>query len=124
MDDDPAVRKVIAMALTAHGYTWEHAENGRRGREMLHHRRYRMLITDIFMPDGDGLELLNYCRAAHLDVPVIAISGGGTLALFDDVLPVARMLGCCDALGKPLSVPMLLAFTRRLLGGGTGAARK
>lgn len=65
-----------------------------------------LIVTDIYMPDGDGLEVIRARRAKWPEVPIVAMSGMGGAR---DMLKVARLMGACQTLRKPFSKEQLLA---------------
>jgi two-component system response regulator FixJ len=78
-----------------------------------------LLITDINMPEMDGIEVLNELRVTGTKVPVIAISGGGRVPKAF-LLGNASILGALETIEKPFELAALLAAMERLLAGGRG----
>jgi len=98
VDDEEAVRAFICEALTQAGYRTTHAGDGREAIRVLLSRRVDLLITDLLMPEQDGLETVLYVRKHFPTLNVIAISGGDPA-----YLSVARKLGARALLRKPFS---------------------
>ncbi len=65
-----------------------------------------LIVTDIYMPDGDGLDVIRAKRTMCPEVPIVAMSGMGGAR---DMLKVARLMGACQTLRKPFSKEQLLA---------------
>jgi len=82
-----------------------------------------LVITDVFMPEKDGLEVIQELRAAAPRVKIIAISGGPGKGTWD-VLDIARFLGANRVLSKPFTLPDLLALLTELSRGSDTADRK
>jgi len=107
VDDDPLIRRVMVSMLSATELTTEVASSGREALAMLD-RGYDVIVTDVDMPDGDGLELLRAVRRIDLDVPVIMMTGK------PDVSSAARALeyGAFRYLTKPIKFEQLVAAVR------------
>jgi DNA-binding NtrC family response regulator len=120
VDDDATLRRLLGQTLTEQGYEIQSADNGAVALRLLREQPVDLLITDIIMPDVEGLETIVTCRKEHPALKILAISGGGRLSAAD-YLPVARGLGATETLAKPFSVEQLLEIVQRLLG-QTGAA--
>jgi EAL domain-containing protein (putative c-di-GMP-specific phosphodiesterase class I)/CheY-like chemotaxis protein len=75
VDDDPVVRRVVVTMLRAAGFGIEEATSGREGAARLENKRFDVVVSDVDMPDGTGLELLRGIRRRDLDVPVILVTG-------------------------------------------------
>lgn len=74
-DDEPALLRGLARLLTARGYAVVTASNGREARARYSEGSFDLVVTDIGMPETDGLELLQQVRASDPDVPVVLITG-------------------------------------------------
>ncbi len=77
IDDDPSIRDVLGQMLSAAGHTVVTARDGRAGQAAFERDRADLVITDIIMPDREGIETIKALRAIDPAVPIIAISGGG-----------------------------------------------
>jgi CheY-like chemotaxis protein len=105
VDDDETVRDLIVIALKRLGYTVLEAANGMEA--MAKFRQYRpdMIITDMVMPDRDGIETIMDLRREGSKIPIIAISGNSTrTALY---LNMAQQLGALQVLSKPFTLEQL-----------------
>jgi len=78
--------------------------------------RVDLIVTDILMPDMDGIELILALRARHPELPVVALSSGGTRPM-PNLLSMARALGADRALYKPVSPAVIGSTIRQLLHG-------
>ena len=117
IDDDAMVRDAIRDILEAHGYKVEEAENGRDGLVKMRTDRFDLVITDIIMPEMEGVEAILAIREEFPSVKVIAISGGGRTANYD-FLGVAGKLGANKTLQKPFRREELLRAVQGCLGPG------
>ena len=106
VDDNDEVRAVVARNLLRAGYRVVQAASSRAAIAILQGQVPDLVITDIFMPDGDGFELINELRQCAPSVPILVISGGGTIA--GDYLHVASRLGATSILRKPFKRHQLL----------------
>ena len=75
VDDDPAILKLCAEVLQRDGHQVETAENGRAALELIREGEFDVILSDILMPELDGLQLLRGVRERDLDVPVILMTG-------------------------------------------------
>jgi CheY-like chemotaxis protein len=108
VDDNADMRLAAKLLLESEGYVVELAKNGGEALRIQHERPAQILITDLFMPDVDGLETVQRFRAEYPDMPIIVISGGGSkLPAKADHLAVARELGV-HTLRKPFPPQALL----------------
>jgi two-component system response regulator (stage 0 sporulation protein F) len=109
IDDEDTIRKLLRAVLETEGYEVTEAANGRIGLEQYRQKPTDLVITDILMPELNGLDLLLELTRDFLDAKVIAISGlGGE----KNVLDVAKLLGARRTIQKPFSLPQLLDAVR------------
>ncbi len=113
VDDDSAVREFIALVLTGAGFTVEEAGNGMEAMHRLDEQVPDLVITDILMPQKEGIECIREIRGLVPNVPVIAMSGGGGGQA--DYLRMAALLGAAAVLAKPFDPMELVALARRLV---------
>src|SRR6266849_6582676 len=109
IDDEEPIRALLRFALEAAGYEVTEAANGRQGLDLYRQRPTDLVITDMLMPELNGLDLLLDLTREFLDAKVIAISGVGEE---NNLLDVAKLLGACQTFQKPFSVPQLLDAVR------------
>lgn len=117
IDDDPTVQNVFGQFLRGAGYEVETADNGKKGMMMMEADRPDLIITDIMMPEMDGLEILLKIRKMHDNMPVIAISGG-MRALPINFLHQARVFGARQVFEKPVPLGVLGSAVKELIGEG------
>jgi DNA-binding response OmpR family regulator len=117
IEDDNTVRNMLRLTLAHFGHTVIDARNGKEGLALFKEANADLIITDIMMPDKDGLEVLRELRKKHVSpVKIIAISGGGRQSAADN-LKMAKLLGASKVLAKPFSNEMLMAAINELLPG-------
>ena len=116
VEDDDSVREAVSMMLQRAGYAVTTAENGLIAAGMLEGWQPNLVITDIFMPDGDGIETLNLVKRRWPSTPVIAISGGSPM-LRMDYLQVADDFGAAATIAKPFVGDQFLATVAKVLAG-------
>ncbi len=110
VDDEPPIRKLLRMGLTAHGYEVLDAPNGRIALELLA-KKPHLVILDLGLPDIDGLELLRTIRHRQDNLPIVVLSSRG-----DEAGKVAALdLGADDYVTKPFGMEELLARMRAAL---------
>ncbi|MBN2164367.1 MAG: response regulator [Pontiellaceae bacterium] len=106
IDDDASIRSVYERYLTKLGHSVQSASDGVQGMERLKEYVPDLVITDIMMPEADGLEVIMAIRRLEANVAVIAISGG-VHSMPMDFLPVAKALGAFRILYKPVGLDEL-----------------
>jgi two-component system, OmpR family, KDP operon response regulator KdpE len=111
IDDEPPIRKLLRMGLSAHGYEILEAPNGRVSLELLEQKKPDLVILDLGLPDMQGLELLRMIRARNEGVPIVVLSSRG-----DEASKVQALdLGADDYVTKPFGMDELLARMRAAL---------
>src|SRR5437899_5435435 len=112
VDDEENIRHTLRGVLADEGFEVLEAPDGRRALELLRHAAPRLAIVDVWMPEMDGIELVERMRNQAPGVPIIVISGHGTI---ETAVRVIR-LGAFDFLEKPFPLDALLGVVRRALG--------
>jgi CheY-like chemotaxis protein len=121
VDDDPVFAAMLSFDLLRSGHRPMVARDARSALAALEsNARIEVVVTDIMMPDMDGIELVRAIRARSLVLPIVALSSGGA-RLFPNVLSAARALGADRALYKPVSATIIGSTIRDLLKMGHGA---
>lgn len=104
IDDEKAIRDTLKEILTFEGYSVDIAENGKEGMTLLSDNLYDVVLSDIKMPGMDGMEFLSKANEIAPDVPVIMISGHGTI----EVAVESVRKGAYDFITKPPDLNRLL----------------
>ena len=112
IDDDPDLRAVLAQMLRLAGYEVALAANGREGLEQALKQPADLVLTDIYMPEQEGLETILELRRRFPQLPVLAMSGR---AAAGTMLGIAQRLGAIAVLQKPFSSDELLTLVSRSL---------
>jgi two-component system, OmpR family, response regulator CpxR len=107
IDDDAQVRCLIAMMLKRAGYEVAQAKDGGEGIELCSSLEPEVVVTDIFMPRQDGIDVLREVKARIKQPRVVAISGGSP-RLQLDFLNVAEKMGADAVIQKPFTPSQLL----------------
>jgi DNA-binding NtrC family response regulator len=113
VDDEPALRDLLSRNLARAGYVVEAVGDLRSALDLVRSRDVAVLVTDIIMPYGDGVELIAAVKRSHPDVRIVAISGRGSLRGLD-LLDLATKIGADAALAKPFTTKQLLAVIEGL----------
>ncbi|MDB5431761.1 MAG: hypothetical protein JWP35_2877 [Caulobacter sp.] len=113
VDDDAPFRGAISRALRNAGYEVAEAIDGAQALSSLKARTPDILVSDIIMPNGDGIELISAVKRTFPTVRILAISGRGRLGSLD-LLHMATMLGVDATLAKPFSPEQFLDVVRGL----------
>jgi CheY-like chemotaxis protein len=101
LEDDSATRTIVKETLIAGGHEVLEAADGRAGLRVFGANRVDLVVTDILMPDMDGVELVRTIRAYGSPVRIIAVSGGSDAHDPGDLLTTAVRVGADAALPKP-----------------------
>lgn len=114
IDDEANARDTIAMMLENGGYEVRQAADGNGGLRALQEGTVDLVITDLIMPEKEGIETIVEIRKRWPDIRIIAISGGGRVSNLD-FLEIARKLGANAILRKPFTRSQLLECVKRAL---------
>lgn len=113
VDDDPVIRTTIIQALKGAGYQVFSATNGREAMRHVPAIQPDLIITDLFMPEQEGLETITRLHLEFPHVAILAISGGSVAA--SSMLSIALQLGAANVLEKPFDRETLLAAVEATL---------
>lgn len=114
IDDDQQIRILLRKMLESDGYSVDEAADGRAGFAMYTAEPQDLVITDLIMPEREGLETIRDLRLYNPEVKIIAISGGGSLPA-DNYLYMAECFGAERIFRKPFRVEDILTAVRELL---------
>jgi two-component system nitrogen regulation response regulator NtrX len=120
VDDEKSIRETLGRILGYEGYAVSDASEGKAALDMVGEGRFDAVMLDIKMPGMDGLEVLKRMREVDLDLPVIMISGHGTIATAVE----AAKMGAFDFLEKPLDREKILITVRNAIAGRRLASEK
>lgn len=114
VDDDAGVRDVVRSMLESAGYQVVVAENGKEAMKLLETERADLILTDLVMPEQEGIETIKALRREYPNLKVIAMSG----AFGGDYLRIASYLGAHATLAKPIQMNTLLRLVAKTLSAG------
>lgn len=117
VEDDKLYLIFVCKTLEKHGWQVDAAMNGRAALALLQERPYDIVITDIFMPEQEGMETIARVAGTFPNTRVLAMSGGSGHPRFD-VLGFARKLGADDCIAKPFLPNSLMAHIAGLFPAG------
>lgn len=112
-EDDADLRLALKLSLEAAGYTVAIAANAQEALAVQRREPAEVLVTDIFMPEGDGFEAIDAFRREFPATRIVVVSGGGQRGKAD-YLAAARLAGVDATLQKPFEIEVLLQTLRRL----------
>ena len=115
VDDDASLRDSIRALLESLGFLVSTAANAREAVIEVGAQRPDVILTDIYMPGGDGYELISAMRSFHEDIPIIAMSGGAFQFGIKDHLGMAKRLGAQATLVKPFRPAALIETVDRAI---------
>ena len=116
IDDNDDFRKLALQWFQSHGIEAEGAANGVQGLALQRIRPADVIVTDIFMPEKEGIETIHELCKEFPEVKIIAVTGLEPLRNYD-VFEVARQVGAAKTLKKPFKFEDLVAAVRELTGG-------
>lgn len=108
VDDNSQLRSLLGGALTKLGYQVTSAADGAEAFQVIAEKTFDVVITDLLMPERDGIEVIGELRLKQPKTRIVAMSGGGRGSR-SHYLETARGLGAHAVLGKPFSVSELTA---------------
>jgi DNA-binding NtrC family response regulator len=112
VDDDESVRSLLCQVLTEAGYPVQQAGNGVEALALMKSAKFAAVVTDLVMPEKEGMDIITEIRKQYPAVKVIAISG----AFGGKFLKPARLIGAHATLAKPIDEETLLRTVRNLVG--------
>lgn len=115
IDDDHHILLMLKKMLEKAGFEVDLASNGVDGLELFQKIQADMVITDIIMPEKEGLETIREMKRMRSEVKIIAMSGGGKISA-DNYLETAKIFGASLVLEKPFSQKTMVDAVTRLMG--------
>ena len=115
IDDEPLLRSTVVTILTREGFSVEEASDGEAGIAKFRKNQPDVVITDIFMPNRDGIEVVMELKRSNPRTKIIAMTGGGQRRM-GEIASAANLLGADHILHKPFERESLLAALNAVLG--------
>jgi two-component system, cell cycle response regulator CpdR len=106
-EDDDCLRFLIATCLQGSGYVVVAAQNGSEAAKLIVETSFDLVLTDLQMPEMDGIALIAWMREVGITTPVIAMTGGSADTSASELLNRAAALGVCAGLAKPFTIAEL-----------------
>lgn len=116
VDDEPHMQLLVSSMLEPLGHELRTAENGRVALELLGSGGIDLVITDMVMPEKNGIDLILEIRQINPNVKILAMSGGGGINGRFDYLPIAGLIGAANILRKPFKREELCSAVTTLVG--------
>jgi len=110
VDDEPGMRNWLSEVLEIAGYRVFTASNGREARSRAEEHEVDLVITDLVMPEEEGIEMIRTLRKGSVKLKIIAMTGSDS----PDILSAARILGAQATLLKPLTAETVLECVANL----------
>lgn len=114
IDDEEPIRRVLRLTFERAGYEVDTATDGGAGIRCCRKGETDVVITDLVMPDKEGIETIQELRRDFPDIKIIAISGGGQVAP-ESYLAIAERIGANRTFAKPIDTKALATAVRELL---------
>jgi CheY-like chemotaxis protein len=115
VDDDPVIREMLSLTLTDEGHETIVAGNGNEALTTIETTTPDLIITDIIMPEKEGLQLIRELRKKNKDIKIIAMSGGTPMMDGEQLLQISTMFGANRSFTKPVERIELVAAINELL---------
>lgn len=116
IDDEQPIRTLLRMLFEREDHEVVEAQNGNDGLRLYRENPADLVITDLIMPEKEGIETIMDLRREFPDAKIIAISGGGDIGVANDYLPIAKAMGVERIFSKPLGLTEMLDAVREVLG--------
>lgn len=116
VEDSEMVRFALSALLRDSGHDVTEAGHGKRAERALAEDRFDLVVTDVFMPEMDGIELIKRVRSSHPEVKVLALSGGGARQPPKYAIGLAASLGAHATMQKPVDNEAFLTQIDALVG--------
>jgi len=115
VDDEESIRKMLMRLLTSEGHTVHLASDGNEALQLYRAHHPDIVLTDIVMPDKEGIEMIHDLMGEFSDVKVIAMSGGGKYTSSESNLNLAKELGAMRVVQKPIDSQVLFGLIDELM---------
>lgn len=114
VDDEEQIRDSLSILLKKQGHKVDIAETGNEAVLLCEINEYDLLITDIIMPDMDGVELIIQIKKDYPEMNIIVMSGGGNFGGTENYLQIAKGLGVNKIFNKPVRMDALFEAINEL----------
>jgi DNA-binding response OmpR family regulator len=114
LDDDSTMRETIKDILIIEGHSVVVAANGKEGMNHIYAEVFDLIVTDVLMPDKDGIEVILEAKKKYPYINILAISGGGYISA-ENYLKMARDLGASASVMKPFDIDTFIEEVNSLL---------
>jgi CheY-like chemotaxis protein len=115
VEDDEGLRSLLRISLEKLGHAVTEARDGKEAVALFNKGPVDLVVTDLMMPEKEGLETIRELRRGHPELKIIAMSGGGRTNA-RDVLKAAKLFGATTVFSKPFSAADLQNEVEKLLG--------
>ena len=115
IDDEEFVRETLKEFLINAGHSVDQAENGKKALQLLEGTAYDLIIMDVFMPEVDGIELIQILAKKSNQPPIITISGGGGILPPNWSIKLTEVFGVAYSLTKPIDMSLFLSTVEQAL---------
>lgn len=117
IDDEPHILVMLKKMMERAGYEIDLASNGKEGIELFQRSPADLVITDIIMPEKEGLETIREMKRIHPRLKIIAMSGGGKISA-ENYLETARIFGATRIIEKPFTQGEMVTAVKELMASG------
>jgi YesN/AraC family two-component response regulator len=114
IDDEPHILMMLKKMMEKAGYEAELASNGKEGMELFQKSPSDLVITDIIMPEKEGLETIREMKRLHPKLKIIAMSGGGKISA-ENYLETASIFGANRIIQKPFAQHEMVSAVKELM---------
>lgn len=115
VDDEPTIRHLLRCVLENTGHEVEEAQNGLEGIRLFRRQPADLVVTDIFMPEQEGLETIRELKRDFPNVKIIVVTGGDVVMEPENLLKIAKALGAVRVMEKPLDLERFLGVVEEVL---------
>ncbi len=114
IDDEPEIRLLISNILTQDGHEVDQAENGDTGLQLIELHPYDLVITDIIMPEIDGIAVIMSLKMKHPQIKTIVLTGGSSKNDKDYLMGISRAMKVDLVMSKPFFINDLRNAVKRI----------